>query len=222
MAAASAFSPWLWVAFVVLVLFFLALDLGVIHRRAQPPSFRASLGWSLLWFLFAMSVAGALALGSGAEAGLQFLAGYVVEYLAFPGQHFCHGPHFRLVPRGSRSATSGLVLGRLGRAPHARPDDWRWGRIAAAIPLDLLRHGRVSFCTGLRWACTKQAPVQPERNLMVRLVRKLFPVTRDFEGRNFFGRVEGRRALTPLALALLTIEATDLVFATTPSPRFLP
>ena len=78
--AAAKFSPWLWAAFVIVVLFLLALDLGVIRRRERAPKFLESLGWSLLWVLLALCMAGALALGRGAEAGLEFLAGYVVEY----------------------------------------------------------------------------------------------------------------------------------------------
>ena len=78
--------------------------------------------------------------------------------------------------------------------------------------------GAFLLWTGLRWGFSKQAAVQPEKNLVVRLARKFVPVTRDFNGQNFFGRVEGRRALTPLALALLTVEATDLIFATDSIP----
>jgi len=218
MAAASEFSPWLWAAFVILVLFFLALDLGVIHRRERAPKSLESLGWSLLWFLLAMSLAGALALGRGAEAGLQFLAGYAVEYSLSLDNIFAMAlifAWFRVPPAQQHRVLFWGVLGALLM---------RGLMIGAGIELLQQFHwifyvmGAFLFCTGLHWAFSKKAAVQPERNLAVRLARKLFPVTRDFEGPNFFGRVEGRRALTPLALALLTIEATDLVFATDSIP----
>lgn len=216
--AAAKFSPWLWVAFVVLVLFFLALDLGVIHRRERAPGFRESLGWSLLWFLLAMSLAGALALGRGAEAGLEFLAGYVVEYSLSLDNIFAMAlifAWFRVAPAQQHRVLFWGVLGAL-----------LMRGLMIGVGSELLQQfhwifyvmGAFLFCTGLRWAFSKKAVVQPEKNPVVRLARKLFPVTRDFEGRNFFGRVEGRRALTPLALALLTIEATDLVFATDSIP----
>jgi tellurite resistance protein TerC len=218
MAAATPFSPWLWAAFVILVLFFLALDLGVVHRRARAPNFRESLLWSLLWFLLAMGIAAALALGRGAEPCLQFLAGYVVEYslsldnvfamaLIFAWFHVAPAQQHRVLFWGIMGAlfTRGLMIG-VG-AELLRQFHWLFYLM-----------GLFLLCTGLRWGFSKQAAVQPEKNQLVRLARKFFPVTRDFEGQKFFGRVEGRRALTPLALALLTVEATDLIFATDSIP----
>ena len=218
MAAASEFSPWLWAVFVVAVLFLLALDLGVIRRRERAPKFLESLGWSLLWVLLALCMAGALAVGRGTEAGLEFLAGYVVEYSLSLDNIFAMAlifAWFRVPPAQQHRVLFWGILGVL-----------LMRGLMIGVGTELLQQfhwifyvmGAFLFCTGLRWAFSKQAVAETERNLVVRLARKLFPVTRDFEGRNFFGRVEGRRALTPLALALLTIEATDLVFATDSIP----
>jgi len=218
MPAATAFSPWLWAAFVLLVLFFLALDLGVFHRQAQTPRFGESLLWSLLWFLLAMGIAGALAVGRGSEECLQFLSGYVVEYSLSLDNIFAMAlifAWFHVAPAQQHRVLFWGILGALLM---------RGLMIGAGIELLQQFHwlfyvmGAFLFWTGLRWGFSKQAAVQPEKNQVVRLARKFFPVTRDFEGRNFFGRVEGRRALTPLALALLTVEATDLVFATDSIP----
>ena len=218
MAAATEFSPWLWAGFVLLVLFFLALDLGVIHRQDRAPSLRESLGWSLLWFLLALALAGALALGRGGEPCLQFLAGYTVEYSLSLDNIFAMAlifAWFRVPPAQQHRVLFWGILGALLM---------RGLMIGAGAELLQQFHwisyllGAFLLWTGLRWAFAKQAAVQPEKNQLVRLARKFFPVTPDFQGQSFFGRVEGRRALTPLALALLTIEATDLVFATDSIP----
>ena len=218
MAAATQFSPWLWAAFVILVLFFLALDLGVFHRQVRAPDFRESLLWTLVWFLLAMGIAAALALGRGAEPCLQFLAGYVVEYSLSLDNVFAMAlifAWFQVAPAQQHRVLFWGILGALFM---------RGLMIGAGIELLQAFHwlfylmGLFLLWTGLRWGFSKQAVVQPEKNQVVRLARKFFPVTRDFEGRNFFGRVEGRRALTPLALALFTVEATDLIFATDSIP----
>lgn len=214
----TEFSPWLWAGFVILVLLFLALDLGVIHRRGQAPTFRASLAWSLLWFLPAMGIAGALALGRGSEEAMQFLAGYVVEYSLSLDNIFAMAlifAYFQVAPAQQHRVLFWGILGAL-----------LLRGLMIGVGTELLQRfhwllyvmGAFLLWTGLRWCSSKQAMVQPENNQVLRLARKFFPVTRDFEGGNFFGRVEGRRALTPLALALLTVEATDLVFATDSIP----
>jgi len=199
-------------------MFLLALDLGVIHRQPQAPKFRSSLGWSLLWFLFAMSMAAALALGRGAEEGLQFLAGYLVEYSLSLDNIFAMALIFAWFRVPSALQHRVLFWGILGALLTRGVMIGAGAELLQKFHWILYVMGAFLFCTGLRWAFSRQAVVQPERNLVVRLARKLFPITRDFEGRNFFSRVEGRRALTPLALALLTIEATDLVFATDSIP----
>jgi tellurite resistance protein TerC len=217
MAAANHFPPWLWAGFVVLVLALLALDLAVF-RRKPAVSFRESLVWSLIWLALALGSAATLALWRGREEGLQFLAGYVVEWSLSLDNLFAMALIFAWF--GVPSALQHRVL--------------FWGIIGALLSrglmigagVALLREFRWLLCplgafllwSGLKWGFSRQAAVQLEKNPLVRLARKFFPVTAGFEGRSLFGRVEGRRALTPLALALLTVEATDLVFATDSIP----
>ena len=72
-------TPWHWLGFILCVLFFLALDLGVFHRRARVVKFKEALAWSALWFALAMLFAGALAYWRGREEAVQFTTGYVIE-----------------------------------------------------------------------------------------------------------------------------------------------
>jgi tellurite resistance protein TerC len=82
----------------------------------------------------------------------------------------------------------------------------------------LLVMGLFLILTGLKWGFSRQQAIRPDRNLMVRAARKLFPVSDHFDGPRFFTIINGRRALTPLALVLLAVETTDLVFATDSIP----
>ncbi|MGA3180360.1 MAG: TerC/Alx family metal homeostasis membrane protein [Terracidiphilus sp.] len=218
MAAANHFSPWHWAGFVLIVLVCLALDLGAFRRKSASGTFRESLRWSVLWLLLALSLAAALAVWRGPEQSLQFLAGYVVEYSLSLDNLFAMA----------------LIFSWFGVPPPLQHRVLFWGIIGALVMrglmigagMALLREwnwllyflGAFLLWAGCKWGFSRQAPVQPEKNRLVRLARKFFPVTRDFDGRKFFGLVAGRRALTPLALALLTIEATDLAFATDSIP----
>jgi tellurite resistance protein TerC len=218
MAAVIQIQPWHWAGFIVIILILLALDLGVFHSGERTPKFGESLAWSLLWFLLAMIFAGALALWQGAETSLQFLAGYMVEYslsldnilaisLIFAWFHVPPALQHRVLFWG--------VIGALLM---------RGIMIGAGVTLLQKFHwlfyfmGAFLLWTGLKWGFSKQPVVQPEKNRLIRVAQKFFPVTPGFEGKKFFGLVLGRRALTPLALALLVIEATDLIFATDSIP----
>jgi tellurite resistance protein TerC len=218
MDAANQFSLWRWAGFVIVVLVLLAMDLGMFRRKAAEVNFRQSLLWSLIWLLLAFGFAATLTLWMGREQGLQFLAGYVVEWSLSLDNLFAMALIFAWF--GVPSVLQHRVL--------------FWGIIGALVMRGLMigvgaallgefhwllyLMGAFLLWTGLKWGFSSHAVVQPEKNRLVRIARKLFPVTPDFEGRHFFGVVEGHRALTPLALALLTVEATDLVFATDSIP----
>ena len=209
----AAITPWHWLGFIVCVLIFLALDLGVFHRGARVVKFKEALAWTALWFALAMLFAGALAHWRGPEAAVQFTTGYVIELslsldnvlvlaLIFAWFHVPPAFQHRL-----------LFLGILGALV------MRGAMIAAGVALihqfEWVLYGFGAFLVfaGVKMLLTRKALVQPENNLALRLARKLFPVTPNLDGRKFFTRLDGRFALTPLALVLVLVETTDLVFA---------
>jgi tellurite resistance protein TerC len=218
MVAVIQIQPWHWAGFILGILALLALDLGVFQRAEKSPAFRASLAWSVVWFLLAMGFAGVLALWLGAETGLQFVAGYMVEYslsldnvlaisLILAWFQVPPGQQHRVLYWGIVGALvmRGLMIG--AGAALLRSFHWLFYVMGAFL-----------LWTGLRWGFSRESVVQPENNRLIRLARKFFPVTPGFEGKKFFGVVAGRRALTPLALALVMIETTDLIFATDSIP----
>jgi len=206
-------TPWHWAGFVLCVLVFLALDLGAFHRHARTVKFREAAAWSALWVALAMAFALSMVFWRGHEDAEAFTTGYVIELslsldnilviaLIFTWFHvpvkYQHRLLFwgilgALVMRGAMIAVGVALI---------RQFDWV-----------LYVFGGFLVFAGAKMFFSKQDMVQPEKNLALRLVRKLFPVAPDFDGQKFFTRLGGRFALTPLALVLLLVETTDLIFA---------
>ena len=206
-------TPWHWAGFILCVLILLALDLGVFHRGSRVVKFKEALAWSALCFSLAMLFAGMLVYARGREEAVQFTTGYLIELslsldnllvIALIFSTFRVPPQFQhrilfwgilgaLVMRGAMIAIGAALI---------REFDWV-----------LYVFGVFLVFTGVKMFFAGQQTVEPEKTPVLRLARKLFPVTPHFEGEKFFTRLDHRFALTPLALVLLLVEATDLIFA---------
>ena len=211
----------LWTVFGVLVVVMLALDLGVFHRRARPISFKEAAGWSAVWIALALGFAGLVAHCRGEEAGLQFLTGYIIEeslsvdnlfvflmlftYFAVPTEHQ-HGVLFW------------GILGAMG---------FRAIFIVAGVALLQQFHwviyifGAILIISAVKMALANDQKIQPEKNLILRLFRRLIPVTPDYVGGRFLVRRDGRMWATPLLLVLVVVETMDLMFAVDSIPAVL-
>jgi tellurite resistance protein TerC len=207
-----------WVVFIAAILFFLALDLGVFHRHAHIVRVREALLWSLIWFACALAfafVGAPLLVGSWTRTDtVVFLTGYVIELslsmdnvfviaLIFAWFRVPQELQHRVLFWGILGALvmRGLMIG-VGAAAVSR---FEW--ILYLLALVVLYSGlKMIFGGG-------GDDVHPDRNIVVRLARKLYPVTSDYQGQHFLSHINGRRALTPLALVLVCVETTDLVFA---------
>jgi tellurite resistance protein TerC len=212
MFAVVEITGWHWAGFIVCVLVFLALDLGVFHRHAHTVKFKEALIWSLVWFSLAMLFALALHPLRGKQEALQFVTGYVIElslsmdnvfvialifaYFRVPREH-----QHRVLYWGILGALimRGFMIG-LGIALIAQ---WTWV---------LYVFGAFLLYSGFKMLFV-ETEVHPENNRVVRWARKLYPVTPELHGQRFMIRWEGRTALTPLALVLVMVETTDLLFA---------
>ncbi len=205
--------PLVWVGFVLFILAFLALDLGVFHRKAHVVSFREALGWSVVWFTLAMAFAVGLVPTRGREDALQFVTGYLVELSLSMDNVFVIAllfAYFRVPNQYQHRVLFWGILGALVM---------RGAMIGAGVALIHRFHwmlyvfGGFLVFTGIKMMVVDDEGVHPERNPVLRLARRFFPVTTEFEGDRFFTRLNGRRALTPLALVLILVETTDLIFA---------
>jgi tellurite resistance protein TerC len=206
-------TPWHWAGFILCVLIFLALDLGLFHRHARIVKFKEAVAWSTVWFALAMAFAGAMAHWRGREEAIQFTTGYLIELSLSLDNILVIAlifAWFRIPVKFQHRLLFWGILGALVM---------RGAMIAAGAELIhqfdwvLYVFGAFLVFTGIKMLFSGKETVQPEKNLALRLARKCFAVSPDLDGQRFFTRFAGRRALTPLAVVLLLIETTDLIFA---------
>ncbi|MFM8469371.1 MAG: TerC family protein [Limisphaerales bacterium] len=206
-------TAWHYAGFVAAVLVFLALDLGAFHREAHVVKFREALGWTALWFAMAMAFAGLVKAARPRGEAIEFVTGYIIELSLSMDNVFVIAlifAYFR-VPWAQQHRV--LFWGILGALI------MRGVMIGAGAALIKQFHwmlyvmGGFLVFTGVKMLFVDDEGVHPERNLFIRLARKFFPVTDAFNGQHFTAKLDGRTALTPLALVLVMVETTDLIFA---------
>ena len=207
-------TPLLWLAFNGFVLIMLALDLGVFHRKSHVVKVKEAMVWTVVWIVLSFLFAGGIYLWSGTEPALQFVAGYLIEKSLSVDNLFVFLVVFSYFKVPTVYQHKVLFWGILGALV------MRAGLIAVGAALISRFHwtmyvfGGFLFLTGIKLALQKDDGLHPERNPVVRLFRKIWPVSDDYSGGRFFVKKEdGRRWATPLFIVLLTVEFTDLVFA---------
>jgi tellurite resistance protein TerC len=211
---------WFYAAFTGLVVAFLALDLGVFHRKAHVTAFREASVWTAVWaglallfclglYKYAVWKFGAT---TGKQVGLDFFTGYVVEWSLSLDNLFVFVLVFRYFGISALLQHRVLFFGILGALI------FRGAFIALGAAL--LHYGWVAvffgaflILTGVQMMFSGERKIQPQRSLTIRGLQKALPVSVDSEGSGFLCRRNGKLWVTPLLLALAFIEATDVLFA---------
>jgi tellurite resistance protein TerC len=212
MLALVQITWWHWAGFIGAVILFLALDLGIFHQRAHTVKFREALLWTAIWFCLAMLFALWLKPTRGHKEALEFLTGYLIEMSLSMDNVFVMALIFAYFRVPSEHQHRVLFWGILGALV------MRGAMIGAGVALIsnlqwmLYVFGAFLVYSGIKMLVVT-TEVHPEKNRVVLLARKLYPVTPAMDGQKFFSRWQGKRALTPLALVLLMVETTDLLFA---------
>jgi len=220
---------WLiWLGFFAIFIGVLALDLGVLHREAKAMRVRQALGWTVVWIIVALSFAGLVygvyeyqwfgwhAFGEdppdGAEAAIQYVTGYLLEwslsvdnifviaiiftYMKIPAQFqyrvLFWGIIGAIVLRGAMIAAGAALIHNF---------DWTFYLFGAILLYSAARMFR------------SDEEFDPAKSVLVRLARRVYPVTDKLEGERFFTIVDGARAATPLFVTLLLVDFADVVFA---------
>lgn len=203
----------LWIAFGVVIVLMLAIDLGVFNRKAHEIGFREALIWSIVWTVVALLFNGAVFLYVGPERGLEFFTGYVIERALSFDNLFVFVLIFSYfgVPRRyhHRALFWGVVGALVTRAVFIGAG------VALIVRFEWILYifGAVLVYSGWKMLKEKDVEVHPDKNLVIRAARTIFPVTSEFGTGRFFLRQDRRIFLTPLFLVLITIETTDIVFA---------
>ena len=218
-----------WIGFILLVLLLLALDLGVLNRRAHSVSTAEALRNTALWmsltlafnvavyFMYEHQLFGVgVDIGhsmSGGQAALQFLTAYVVEESLSVDNLFVMAVIFRYFAVPNAYQHRVLFLGILGAlvfrgvfigAGLAFVDHFTWA---------IYVFGGLLVLTALKMLFSKDETLEPDRHPLVRLVRHFYPMTSEYHGDRFFVRLSGKLHATPLCLALVLVEGSDIVFA---------
>ena len=240
MIALAEIFPSRWIIFLLAVLFFLALDLGIFHRQAHIVRFREALAWTTMWFLLAMLFAWVLAPQLIESWGRlqtdEFVTGYILELSLSMDNVFVIALIFAYFRVPQKYQHRVLFWGIFGALVMRGGMIWLGVELVRQFQWMLYVLGAFLILTGIKMVFRREEEVRPEKNLAIRLAQKLFPVSADFDGQRFFTTVmtraelapaeqfrvgntaifalgKGRKALTPLALVLIMVETTDLIFA---------
>jgi tellurite resistance protein TerC len=215
----SGYWPF-YAGFTAAVLVLLAVDLGFFHRRARVVSVRESLAWSGVWIGLALAFnAGLYAYAArafspeiGAGVGLEFLTGYVVEKALAVDNLFVFVLVFRYFGIPLQYQHRVLFYGILG-ALVFRAAFIALGAVLLQWKAVVIVFGVILLASGVKMLFAHDLEVKPERNVLVRLFRRWMPVTPTLQGPAFFVRLAGRVQATPLFVALLFLELSDIIFA---------
>lgn len=221
---------WFYGLFTLFVLGMLALDLGAFHREAHEVGFREALAWSVVWISLALAfgyglyhyalhqfpldprLAGLDHAALAKQAGLEYLAGYVVEKSLSVDNIFVFVVVFSYFAIPAKYQHRVLVYGILG-ALVFRVIFISLGAVLMQFHWVIWAFGIFLILTGFKIIFAPEKPIEPEKNPVIRLLRKLLPVTPTLEGQKFFLRKNGVLHATPLFVCLAFVELTDIVFA---------
>ncbi len=210
---ASVGTPLLWGAFTLFVLGLLALDLGVFHRKAHAVGPREALGWSIFWIALALLFNAGVVWWFGAQRGLEFLTGYLIEKALSVDNIFVFLVIFSYFSVPAAYQHRVLFWGILGAIIFRVIFILAGAALLAAFHWVIYVFGGLLILTAVRIVRARDEEVHPERNPLLRLVRRVVPVVSTYQGARFFVRAGGRLMATPLLLVLVVVEATDIVFA---------
>ena len=213
MLALIEITAWHWVSFIAAVLVFLVLDLGVFHRHAHVVRFREAFTWTAICFVLAMVFAATLVPVRGAEEATEFVTGYLIELSLSMDNVFVIALIFAYFRVPLQFQHRVLFWGILGALVMRGLMIWIGAALISRFDWMLYVFGAFLILTGVRMVFSDQEGVHPEKNPVLRAARRLFPVSNDFHGQRFTTRLNGRFALTPIALVLLMVETSDLIFA---------
>jgi len=210
-----------WIFFGVFILAMLALDLGVFNRKTHVIQMKEALLWTSFWVTLALLFGAGIYFFYGHGKAIEYVTAYLIEYSLSIDNLFVFMLIFRYfdVPRAyeHKALFWGILLALITRGVF----------IFAGVALISRFHwvmyifGAFLIVTGIKMALNKQTEVHPDKNIAIRLLRYVMPVSKNFSGAKFFVREGGVRFATPMLAVLLALETTDILFAIDSIPAVL-
>ncbi len=210
-----------WIFFAIFILAMLVLDLGVFSRRAHAVKIKESLHWMAFWIFLSVLFCLCVYIFYGHQKAMEFLTGYLIEYSLSVDNLFVFLLIFRYfsVPAEyeQKSLIWGIIIALIMRGIF----------IFAGIALINKFHwiiyvfGAFLIFTAIQIARGKEHEVHPEKNIMIKLLRILMPISHEYSGGKLFTVKEGKRFATPLLVVILVLGTTDVFFAVDSIPAVL-
>lgn len=219
----AGISIWLWAGFIGLVLGFLALDLGVFHRKAHVVGMREALSWTAVWITVALIFNGLIwkywdwihpqSGYSNGDAAMAFLTGYLIEKSLSVDNVFVFLVIFTYFRVPAVYQHRVLFWGIIGALVFRAIFIALGSVVLSAFSWTMIIFGLILIGTGIKMLWAHGKTIDPGNNPVVRVFRRLMPTTEEYHGQRFFVRKDGVLTATPLFVALLVVEFSDILFA---------
>ena len=212
---------YVWIGFLAFVLLMLALDLGVFHRKSHEVEIKEALIWSVVWISMAMVFNYGIYVFMGEVKAMEFLTGYVIEKSLSIDNLFVFIMIFSYFNVDKKYQHKVLFWGILGALI------MRSIFIFAGVALINKFHwiiyifGAFLIFTGIKMLFQKDEKMDPNKNPLVKLFKRFYPVTDTMHGDQFFVKINAKTFATPLFVVLLLVEFTDLIFAVDSIPAIM-
>lgn len=203
----------IWIGFNILVLAMLALDLGVFHRKDHRISVKEGLVWSAIWIIVALVFNVGVYFWKGPESGLQFFTGYLIERSLSIDNIFVFLLIFTFFKVPDKYQYKVLFWGILGALIFRGIFIGLGVYLISKFHWVLYIFGAFLVYTGIHMGVAKDKDIEPEKNPVLKFIRKFVPVTKNYVEGHFFTKISGKIFGTPLFIVLVVIESTDVVFA---------
>lgn len=211
--ATSIGSPLLWLGFVVFVLLMLALDLGVFHKKSHEISLKEAGIWSGVWVGLAAVFNLVIYFGFGSQRALEFTTGYLIEKALAVDNIFVFVILFGAFAVPAAYQHRVLFWGVLGALLMRAGFIFLGGAFLERFHWAIYVFGGILALTGIKLLFQRDKEEHPENNPVIRFVQRVIPTSPAFDGDRFFTRKNGKRLATPLLIALIAVEVSDLIFA---------
>ena len=206
-------SIWFWIAFHIGVFIAIGIDLATFKRRGRELSIRAAFHRTAIWVIVSLGFNALVWRIKGPHHALDFLTGYLIEYSLSMDNIFVFVlifAHFRVPPLAQRRV---LVWGIVGALVMRGTMIWCGIALVERFHFVLYLFGLFLLITAARMFFRKHPARDFTEGWVLRTCRRILPITREFHAEHFHVRIDGRWMLTPLALTMIVIEVTDLIFA---------
>lgn len=212
---------YVWIAFIAFIIMLLCLDLGVFHRKSHEVKIKEALIWSAVWISFALIFNYGIYYFLGKEKALEFLTGYLIEKSLSIDNLFVFIMLFTFFDVKPIYQHKVLFWGILGALILRAIFIFAGVALISKFHWIIYIFGGFLVYTGIKMLFHNDEKIEPDKNPLVKLFKKFFPVTENMHGGNFFVKINAKTYATPLFVVLLVVEFTDLIFAVDSIPAIL-